>query len=226
MGHKLTPLAVRVGVVEPWRSRWFAKKKEYGKYIVEDFKIRQFVMKNYGFAGISRVDIERTHDQVSVVIFTARPALLIGRRGSQIDKLQSELQKFTQMSVLPPRIVEIEKPELDAWLVADGIREQLLRRAHHRRVMKRAAELTMQAGAKGIKIQLKGRIAGSEMARKEHLIMGKIPLSTIRSNVDHALVEATTKYGQIGIQVWIYKGEYPVVKKEQSDEVNAEENPA
>lgn len=227
MGQKLPPLAVRVGVVEPWRSRWFARKKEFGKCLVEDQKIRKFVFDNYRFAGISRVDIERTHDQLSVIIYTARPALLIGRRGSQIDKLQDELQRLTDMSVQPPRIMEIEKAELDARLVAESIKEQLLRRAHHRRVMKRAAQASMEAGAKGVKIQLKGRIAGGEMARKEQLILGKIPLSTIRSNVDYALVEATTKYGQIGIKVWLYKGEYsPVKEEEQHREDDAEKSAA
>jgi len=209
MGQKLPPLAMRVGIFEPWRSRWFAKKKTFAKYLVEDQKIRKHIMENYRFAQVSRVDIERTHNQLTVIIHTARPALLIGKRGQQIEKLQSEVQAMTDMEVQAPRIIEIEKPELDARLVAEAIKEQILRRANHRRVMKRAAQATMDAGATGIKIQIKGRIGGAEMSRKETLIRGRVPLSTLRSNVDYALAEAYTKYGAIGIKVWIYKGEYP-----------------
>jgi len=213
MGQKLPPLAMRVGLYEPWRSRWFAKKKLFSKFLVEDQKIRKHIMENYRFAQVSRVDIERTHNQLMVIIYTARPALLIGKRGQQIEKLQSEIQKMTEMEVQAPRIIEIERPELDARLVAESIKEQLLRRASHRRVMKRVAQATMDAGAKGIKIQIKGRIGGADMSRKETLIRGRVPLSTLRSNVDYALAEAYTKYGAIGIKVWIYKGEYPLKGK-------------
>ena len=222
----MPPLAMRIGVVEPWRSRWFARKGEFGRFLVEDHKIRSYIEANYGFAQISRVDIERTHSQLVLTIYTARPALLIGRRGAQIEKLQSEIQALTEMDVQPPRIVEVERAELDARLVAESIKEQILRRAHHRRVMKRVAQASMDAGAIGIKIQVKGRIGGAEMARKEHMIMGKIPLSTLRARIDYALAEATTKYGQIGIKVWIYTGEYAALKEHKPYETGAEKDTA
>ncbi len=215
MGHKVPPLGFRVGIVENWRSCWYARKKDFGKLLVEDQKIKRFVRKNYAFAAIPKIEIERTGEQLTVVIHTARPGVLIGRKGAKIDRLVEEIQELSESHVNPPRIVEINKPELHAPLVAENIKEQLEKRASFRRVMKRAAEQVMQAGAQGVKIQISGRLGGAEMARSERIVRGKIPLATIRAKIDYGFIEAFTNYGQLGIKVWVYTGEYPLVKKER-----------
>lgn len=209
MGHKVPPLGNRIGIVETWRSCWYARKKDFGKLLVEDQKIRRHIRKNYAFAAIPKIEIERTGEQLTPVIHTARPGVLIGRKGAKIDRLVEEIQQFTESHVNPPRIIEIDKPELHALLVAENIKEQLEKRASFRRVMKRSVEQVMQVGAQGIKIQISGRLGGAEMARSERIVRGKIPLVTIRANVDYGFIEAFTTYGQLGIKVWIYKGDYP-----------------
>lgn len=213
MGHKIPPLGLRIGIVESWRSRWYARKRNYGKLLVEDQKIKRFIRKNYSFAAIPKIEIERTGEQLTVVVHTARPGVLIGRKGAKIDRLVEEIQALTESQVTPPRIMEINKPELHALLVAENIKEQLEKRASFRRVMKRATEQVMQAGAQGVKIQISGRLGGAEMARSERTTMGKIPLATIRAKIDYGFIEAFTTYGQLGIKVWIYTGEYPHPKE-------------
>jgi small subunit ribosomal protein S3 len=228
MGHKVPPLGLRVGVVEGWRSCWYARKKDFGKLLVEDQKIKRFIRKNYSFAAIPKIEIERTGEQLTPVIHTARPGVLIGRKGSKIDRLVEEVQALTESHVNPPRIIEISKPELHALLVAENIKEQLEKRASFRRVMKRAAEQVMQAGVQGVKIQISGRLGGAEMARSERITKGKIPLATIRARIDYGFTEAFTTYGQLGIKVWLYTGEYPHKAKEESqhgDDAQAHQAP-
>ena len=215
MGHKVPPLGFRGGMVENGRSCWYAKKKDYGKLLVEDQKIKRYIRKNYSFAAIPKIEIERTGEQLTAVIHTARPGVLIGRKGAKIDKLVEEMQELTESHVNPPRIIEIGKPELYALLVAENIKEQLEKRASFRRVMKRAAEQVMQVGAQGVKIQISGRLGGAEMARSERIVRGKIPLATIRAKIDYGFIEAFTTYGQLGIKVWVYNGEYPHVKEKR-----------
>jgi small subunit ribosomal protein S3 len=215
MGHKIPPLGLRVGIVEDWRSCWYARKKDFGKLLVEDQKIKRFIRKHYSFAAIPKIEIERTGEQLTAVIHTARPGVLIGRKGAKIDRLVEEIQELTSSNVNPPRIIEINKPEMHALLVAENIKEQLEKRASFRRVMKRAAEQVMQAGAQGIKIQISGRLGGAEMARSERIVKGSIPLATIRAKIDYGFIEAFTTYGQLGIKVWIYTGEYPHMKEEE-----------
>jgi small subunit ribosomal protein S3 len=216
MGHKVPPPGLRVGIFEDWRSRWYAKKKEFGGYLVEDQKIKNFIKKNYAAAAISRVEIERTGDQLTVIIHTARPGVLIGRKGANIERLQGEIAAFTKKTVNPPRIKEIDKPELVAQLVAESIKEQLQKRTSFRRTMKHSAEISMEKGARGVKIQLSGRLGGAEMARRERITVGKIPLSTLRADIDYGFTEAATTYGHLGIKVWIYKGDHPLKKEERS----------
>ncbi len=229
MGHKVPPLGFRVGIVEGWRSCWYAKKKDFGRLLVEDQKIKRYIYKNYSFAAIPKIEIERTGEQLTIIIYTARPpGVLIGRKGAKIDGLVEELQKFTESHVNPPRVIEVTKPELYALLVAENIREQLQKRASFRRVMKRTADQVMQAGAHGVKIQISGRLGGAEMARSERLVRGKIPLATLRADIDYGFAEAFTTYGQLGIKVWVYRGEYPHLKEEKparGDDAEARQAP-
>lgn len=228
MGHKVPPLGFRVGIVENWRSCWYARKKKFGTLLVEDQKIKKFIRKNYAFAAIPKIEIERAGEQLTAVIHTARPGVLIGRKGAKIDRLVEEIQALTESNVNPPRIIEIAKPELHALLVAENIKEQLEKRASFRRVMKRTVEQVIQAGAQGVKIQISGRLGGAEMARSERITRGKIPLATIRAQIDYGFIEAFTTYGQLGIKVWIYKGEYPHLKEERAthgDDAKAHQTP-
>lgn len=207
MGQKVRPTGFRVGITDDWRSRWYAKKKDFGALLVEDQKIRDFVKKEYGFAGIPRVDIERKTEggEVTVIIRTARPGVIIGRKGSKVDKLKGDLASLTQKKV-DLKIIEIERPELDAQLVAEGVAEQLKKRMSFRRVIKKSLELTMGAGAKGCKIMVAGRLGGHEMARTEHSHEGSIPLQTLRADIDYGFSEAFTTHGAIGVKCWIYRG--------------------
>lgn len=205
MGQKVNPLGFRIGIYEDWRSRWYANKSEFGKYLVEDQKIRKFIKNNYRFAMIQRIDIERTHENVTVVLYTARPGLIIGKRGAKVERLKEELVQFTDRQV-ELKIEEINKPDLCSVLVGQKIAEQLEKRASFRRTMKKGMEEVMAQGALGVKIQLSGRLGGAEMARTEHCHSGSIPLQTLRAKIDYAHVEAKTIYGQIGIKIWIYTG--------------------
>lgn len=207
MGQKVRPTGFRVGITEDWRSRWYAKKKDFGPLLVEDQKIRDAVKKEYGFAGIPRVDIERKTEggEVTVIIRTARPGVIIGRKGAKVDKLKDDLAKITKKKV-DLKIQEIDRPELDAQLVAEGVAEQLKKRMSFRRVIKKSLELTMGAGAKGCRIKVAGRLGGHEMARTEHSHEGSIPLTTLRADIDFGLATAITTHGSIGVKCWVFRG--------------------
>src|SRR3972149_2095845 len=213
MGQKVNPTGFRIGIMTGWKSRWFASKQEFADLLVEDKKIRVFVKKRKDRGGkpmypmIAKIEIERTRDEVKVALFSARPGVLIGRKGERVEELQNELQTLTGRRI-NIKIEEINRPEVVAQLVAEDIAEQLSKRASFRRTMKRAMEQTMEAGAKGIKIQLAGRLGGSEMARREKSIAGSIPLSTLRAKIDYGFTEAKTAQGHIGVQVWVNQGTY------------------
>ncbi len=221
MGQKVNPIGFRTGIMLGWKSRWYASKKEFADLLIEDQKIRKYVHQKYKFAGIPKVEIERTRDEVKVILFAARPGVIIGRKGQEVEQLQDELQGLVGRRI-NIKIEEVSRPELQAQLVAEDIAEQLTKRSSFRRTMKRSMEQTMEAGAKGIKIQLAGRLGGAEMARREKQISGSIPLSTLRAKIDYGIVEAKTAQGHIGVQVWINQGMY----EDDNDGVDAEEGQA
>jgi small subunit ribosomal protein S3 len=221
MGQKVNPIGFRTGIMIGWKSRWYASKREFSDLLMEDFKIRKYVTDKYRFAGIPTIEIERTRDEVKVVLHAARPGVIIGRKGQQVDQLQDELQSLVGRRI-NIKIEEIARPEIQAHLVAEEISEQLAKRSSFRRTLKRAIEQTMEAGAKGIKIQLSGRLGGSEMARQEKQIAGSMPLSTLRAKIDYGFVEAKTAQGNIGVQVWVNQGEY----EDQADGADAQEGQA
>jgi small subunit ribosomal protein S3 len=206
MGHKVNPIGLRVGINRTWDSRWYANTREYGDLLHEDLKIRAYIMKECAQAGVSRVVIERPHKKCRVTIHTARPGVIIGKKGADIEKLRQKLASLTE-SELHLNIVEIRRPELDARLVAENIAQQLERRVSFRRAMKRSVQNTMRMGAQGIRINTAGRLGGAEIARTEWYREGRVPLHTLRADIDYAHVEAKTAYGIIGIKVWIFKGE-------------------
>ena len=206
MGQKVNPIGFRLGVNRGWDSVWFARKSDYGKYLIEDYKIREFIKKNIPNSGVSEILIERSGKKCSVFIHTSRPGFVIGKKGSDIEKIKGKISKITDSEV-SVNIKEIKKPELNAYLVAENISQQLVKRIAYRRTMKRAMQSAMRLGAKGIKVTLSGRLAGNEIARSEWLREGSIPLHTLRANLDYAEAEALTTYGIIGVKVWIYKGE-------------------
>jgi small subunit ribosomal protein S3 len=217
MGQKIHPTGFRIGITEPWRSRWYAPKRTFGQLLVEDEKIRRFVKANYGFAAVARIDIERTREEVKVILSSGRPGLIIGRKGSEVDKLREELEELTGRRITV-NITEITKPELSAQLVAEGVAQQLEKRAAFRRAMKQAVDATMTAGAKGIKIRTAGRLGGAEMHRSEVTIRGSIPLTKLCGNIDYGFAQAYCTYGVIGVKTWIYLGEYkPIVSEETAD---------
>jgi small subunit ribosomal protein S3 len=213
MGQKVNPVGFRTGIMCGWKSRWYASKQEFAELLVEDQRIRDYVKlrkDKFGkplYPAIAKIEIERTRDEVKVILFSARPGVLIGRKGERVEELQKELQEKTGRRI-NIKIEELNRPELVAQLVAEDIGEQLIKRAGFRRTMKRSMEQTMEAGAKGIKIQLAGRLGGSEMARREKQITGSIPLSTLRAKIDYGFAEAKIAQGHIGIQVWINLGTY------------------
>lgn len=212
MGQKVNPIGFRTGIMVGWKSRWYASKHEFSELLVEDFKVRNFIKNHpqktqYRNAGIDRIEIERTRDEVKVILFVARPGLIIGKKGQEVELLQNDLQNLIGRRV-NLKIEEIHRPEIQAQLVAEDIAQQLAKRASFRRTMKRSMEQTMDAGAKGIKVQLAGRLGGAEMARREKAILGSIPLSTLRAKIDYGFAEAKTAQGHIGVQVWINQGMY------------------
>jgi small subunit ribosomal protein S3 len=214
MGQKVNPVGFRTGIMIGWKSRWYASKQEFAELLVEDQKIRDFIKNRKEeksgkamYPAIAKIEIERTRDEVKVILFSARPGVLIGRKGERVEELQKELQEKTGRRI-NIKIEELNRPEIVAQLVAEDIGEQLIKRAGFRRTMKKAMEQTMDAGAKGIKIQLAGRLGGSEMARREKQIAGSIPLSTLRAKIDYGFAEAKIAQGHIGIQVWINQGIY------------------
>ncbi|HCA49342.1 MAG TPA: 30S ribosomal protein S3 [Planctomycetaceae bacterium] len=227
MGQKVNPIGFRTGVVQGWKSRWYASKQEFAGLLLEDKKIREFIKDHpkrpqYRNAGIDRIEIERTRDEVKVILHVARPGLIIGKKGQEVELLQEELQNLVGRRI-NLKIEEISRPELQAQLVAEDIAGQLSRRASFRRTMKRSMEQIMDAGAKGIKIQLAGRLGGAEMARREKQITGSIPLSTLSAKIDYGFAESWTAQGHIGVQVWINQGTY---QGDSSDGANAETDKA
>ena len=206
MGQKVNPIGFRLGINRSWDSIWYAKKNDYGKFLIEDYKIRQYIRKNIKNAGVSEIIIERSSKKCSVSIHTSRPGFVIGKKGSDIEKIKNNISKITDSEVYV-NIKEIKKPELNAYLVAENIAQQLVKRIAYRRAMKRAMQSTMRLGAKGIKVCVSGRLAGNEIARSEWLREGSVPLHTLRANLDYSESEALTTYGIIGVKVWIYKGE-------------------
>jgi small subunit ribosomal protein S3 len=205
MGQKVNPTGFRTGITLGWKSRWYASKQEFSDLLMEDFKLRKHIKAKYRFAGIPKVEIERTRDEVKVVMHTARPGVVIGRKGQEVERLQDELQNLIGRRI-NIKIEEVNRPEIQAQLVAEDIAEQLAKRASFRRCMKRAVEQSMDGGAKGIKIQLSGRLGGAEMSRCEKQIAGAMPLSTLRAKIDYGFTEASTAQGNIGVQVWINQG--------------------
>ena len=206
MGNKVNPIGMRLQVNRTWDSRWYADTKDYGNLLLEDLKIRDFVREEAKQAGVSKIIIERPHKKIRVTIHTARPGVIIGKKGADIEVLRKKIAKMTD-SELHLNIVEVRKPELDAQLVAESIAQQLERRVSFRRAIKRAAQNAMRMGALGIRINVSGRLGGAEIARTEWTREGRVPLHTLRADIDYALAEAKTAYGIIGIKVWIYKGE-------------------
>jgi small subunit ribosomal protein S3 len=206
MGQKVNPVGLRVGINRTWDSRWFARRGEYSKLLHEDFRIRDFILKQRRAAGISRVVIERPHKKCRVSVYTARPGILIGKKGADIEKLRKDLSKMTGSEVFL-NILEVRKPELDATLVAEGIAQQLERRVAFRRAMKRAVQSAVKMGALGIRINCAGRLGGAEIARTEWYREGRVPLHTLRADIDFGYAVARTAYGVIGLKVWIFKGE-------------------
>jgi len=206
MGQKVNPIGMRLQVNRTWDSRWFADGKNYGNLLLEDLRMREFIHEECKAAGVSRVIIERPHKKCRVTIHTARPGVIIGKKGADIEGLRKKLANFTA-SELHLNIVEVRKPELDSQLVAESITQQLERRVSFRRAMKRAVQNAMRIGALGIRVNIAGRLGGAEIARTEWYREGRVPLHTLRADIDYALSEASTPYGIIGVKVWIYKGD-------------------
>ena len=213
MGQKVNPVGLRLGINRGWDSVWFSKKRNFGKFLIEDFKIREYVKKNVVNSGVSQVLIERTSKKCIISIYTSRPGFVIGKKGSDIEKIKKNLSKISSTEV-SLNIKEVKKPELNAYLVAENIAQQLVKRIAFRKTMKRAMQSALRLGAKGIRVCLSGRLAGNEIARTEWLREGSVPLHTFRANVDYAEAEALTTYGIIGVKVWIYKGEVFATKKD------------
>ena len=212
MGQKVNPHGFRLGITTEFKSRWYADKL-YGDYVKEDVAIRRMMTKGMERAGISRVEIERTRDRVRVDIHTARPGIVIGRRGAEADRIRGDLEKLTSKQV-QLNILEVKNPEIDAQLVAQGVAEQLTQRVSFRRAMRKAMQSAMKSGAKGIRVQVSGRLGGAEMSRTEFYREGRVPLHTLRADIDYGLYEARTTFGRIGVKVWIYKGDVVVGRAE------------
>ena len=222
MGQKVNPYGFRLGVTTEWKSRWFADRQEYVGYVLEDWNIRNYLMTELPHAAISRVEVERTRDRLRIDVHTARPGIVIGRRGSEADRLRSGLTKITGNPKVQLNIQEIKQPELDAALIAQGVADQLAGRIAFRRAMKRAVQNAQKAGALGIQVQCSGRLGGSEMARTEWYREGRVPLHTLRADIDYGFREAKTTYGRIGVKVWLYKGNILPYKPQGDDKATKE----
>jgi small subunit ribosomal protein S3 len=222
MGQKVNPYGFRLGVTTDWKSRWF-EDKHYQDFVIEDWKIRDYLMSQLEAAAVSRIEIERTRDRLRVDIHTARPGIVIGRRGSEADRLKKKLEDITGLrNRIQLNIQEIKQPELDAALIAQSIADQLARRVAFRRAMKRAMQTVTKAGAQGVRVQCSGRLGGSEMARKESYREGRVPLHSLRADIDYGLREAKTTFGRIGVKVWIYKGDILPYKLSSEDKISRE----
>src|SRR5213079_1209660 len=209
MGQKVNPIGFRVGITEDWKSKWYAPKYAYGDFLIEDFKLRRYIdgklNRRPPFAAVSDILIERTREEVTVTLKTARPGLVIGPKGAEVDKLREELEDLIHRKIAPIKVIEVKNPDLNAQLVAEAIAEQLKKRASFRRVLKQRMEATMQAGAKGIKISVSGRLGGAEIARQEKAGQGSVPLTTLQADVNYGYAIAFTTYGTIGVKCWIYR---------------------
>ncbi|MBQ7505985.1 MAG: 30S ribosomal protein S3 [Lachnospiraceae bacterium] len=213
MGQKVNPHGLRVGVIKDWDSRWYADA-DFADNLVEDYQIREFLKKKLYAAGVSKIEIERASDRLKIVLFTAKPGVVIGKGGSEIEKIKKELTKYTKKKLVVD-IKEVKRPDKDAQLVAENIALQLENRVGFRRAVKSSMQRTMKAGALGIKCSVSGRLGGADMARKEFYNDGTIPLQTLRADIDYGFAEADTTYGKVGVKVWIYKGEILPTKSEE-----------
>ena len=220
MGQKVRPTGFRTGIMVDWSSNWYANKQDFSELLVEDQKIRSYVKKRYGDAGISKVRIQRTREKVTVFIHSARVGMIIGKKGQEVDKLTKDLEDLCHRHI-EVKTMEVNRPEVDPQLVAEEIAAQLQKRASFRRTMKRAIDTTMEAGARGIRVQMAGRLGGAEMARTESNMAGSIPLSTLRAKIEYGFAEAKTAQGHIGVKVWINNGDY-LDKEENSDAAHAQ----
>jgi small subunit ribosomal protein S3 len=225
MGHKVHPIGLRLGIVKEWQAKWFAEK-EYTHLLHEDLKLREFIRGRLKEAGVPRVEIERSANQVTVSIWAAKPGIVIGKSGARVEQLRQQLEKLTSKKVRL-NVQEIRQPEVDAYLVARSIADQLVRRVSYRRAIKQAVLRAMQRGAKGIKVVIAGRLGGAEMSRREREVSGKVPLHTLRADIDYGQAEALTTFGLIGVKVWIYKGDVLPEKKQirQAPPVEAQPQP-
>jgi small subunit ribosomal protein S3 len=222
MGQKVNPYGFRLGVTTDWKSRWIADGKEYTDSLIEDWRIRDYLRSQLERAAVSRVEIERTRDRLRVDVHTARPGIVIGRRGAEAERLREGLRKITGNAKIQFNIQEIKQPEVDAMLLAQGVADQLTGRVSFRRAMKRAVQTAMKAGALGVRVQCAGRLGGAEMSRKEWYREGRVPLHTLRADVDYGLAEARTTFGRIGVKVWIYKGDILPYKSAAEDKIAKE----
>src|SRR5947207_2802235 len=221
MGQKVNPYGFRLGITTDWKSRWFSDK-DYTQYLIEDWKIRDFIMSQLPHAAISRIEVERTRDRLRIDVHTARPGIVIGRRGAEADRLRQGLAKITGNNRVQLNIQEIKQPELDAALIAQGVADQLAGRVAFRRAMKRAVQNAQKAGAQGIRVQCSGRLGGAEMSRTEWYREGRVPLHTLRADIDYGFREARTTAGRIGVKVWIYKGDILPYKTAAEDKISRE----
>ena len=206
MGQKVHPLGLRLGIIKGWQARWYADKKQFGPLLLEDMKLRKYIKKRFQQAAVSDIEIERAANKVSITVHTARPGMVIGKQGAEVERLRQALEQMTGREVRI-NVVEIEKPDLDAQLVAENVAYQLERRVSFRRAMRQAIQRAMRLGAKGVRIAISGRIGGAEIARYEWASEGSVPLTTLRADIDYGQAEALIQYGKIGVKVWIYKGE-------------------
>lgn len=217
MGHKVNPIGLRLGIIKDWQSHWYADRK-FHELLAEDLTVRSFIKQKYAEAGVSKVEIERTAKEITLTIHAARPGVVIGRGGQKVDEMRDALDKLTNKRVRV-NVQEVKEPALDAYLVARSVAEQIERRVSYRRAMKQAITRAIQSGAKGVKVSAAGRLMGAEIARRETLHQGRVPLHTLRADIDYGFTEAATMLGRIGIKVWIYKGEIlPVRAEEESEE--------
>jgi small subunit ribosomal protein S3 len=227
MGHKVNPIGIRLGISKDWNSKWFAGKRQYAEHLVSDLKVRELLKERLSQAGVSRIQINRPQKNADITIFTARPGVVIGKKGEDIEKLRREVSKIMGVDA-HINVSEVRKPELDAQLVAESIAQQLERRIMFRRAMKRSVQNAMRLGALGIKVNVAGRLNGAEIARSEWYREGRVPLHTLRADIDYGLAEARTTYGVIGVKVWIYKGEifdFASIGQSKDDERNEGPSP-
>ncbi len=207
MGQKVNPIGLRIGITRTWDSRWVAKSSEFPKFVYEDYLIRKYLKEKYYHAGIPKIEIERAGTNVRIIIHAARPGIVIGKKGAEIEKIKSELKKQFRDRDIEVTVEEVRRPELEAQLVAENIAQQIEKRVSFRRAMKRAVALVMRYGAQGVKVECSGRLGGAEIARSEWYRVGRVPLATLRADIDYGFAVAVTKYGTIGVKVWIFKGE-------------------